>query len=471
MGTVLIRNGTVLTDAGRAVADVFVEDGRIARIGRGLPPQADRVIDASGLFVMPGGIDAHTHLDMPAGDITSTDDFETGTIAAAHGGTTTIIDFATPEPGESLLTALDTWKEKAAGKAVVDYGFHMVLRDFSARTAAEADRLAGGEGITSFKMFMAYPGRLMADDAAIGAAMRHTRDRRGLVMIHAENGSVIERLIDGALCRGDTAPRFHAETRPPSAEAEATARAIALADAAGAPVFIVHVSCAEALDAVRLGRQRGVAAIAETCPQYLCLSDVEYERGGFEAAKFVMSPPLRPVPHQDALWRGIAARDLTTVGTDHCPFGFNDPPHKQRGRGDFSTIPNGAPGIETRLMLLWDAGVRAGRITPERFVEVVASAPAKVFGLWPRKGTVAEGSDADLVLWNPEKATTLSAATHHMRVDYSLYEGRTVTGAPELVLSRGEIIVDHGAFVGRAGRGRFLSRAASGAVPVQRAAC
>jgi dihydropyrimidinase len=238
---------------------------------------------------------------------------------------------------------------------------------------------------------------------------------------------------------------------------------VALAALAGAPVFIVHLSCADALDAVRRGRERGVAVVAETCPQYLCLSDAEYERGGFDAAKFVMSPPLRPAPHQDALWQGLAAGDLQTVGTDHCPFGLNDPPHKQRGRGDFSKIPNGAPGIETRLMLLWDAGVRAGRITPERFVEITASAPAKVFGLWPRKGTIAEGTDADIVLWNPGKTVVLSASTQHMRVDYSLYEGRTVTGAPETVLSGGEIIVDQGAFVGRAGRGRFLVRAASGA--------
>jgi dihydropyrimidinase len=400
---------------------------------------------------------------MPAGDITSTDDFETGTIAAAHGGTTTVIDFATPEPGESLLAALDTWQAKAAGKAVVDYGFHMVLRDFGERTASEVRLLGDREGITSFKMFMAYPGRLMADDGAIFAAMRGTRDAGSLVMVHAENGGAIEVLVAEALRRGDTAPRFHALTRPVRAEAEAAARAIALAEMAGAPVFIVHLSSAEALEAVRAGRRRGVAVLAETCPQYLCLSDAEYERAGFEAAKFVMSPPLRPAPHQDALWRGLAARDLDTVGTDHCPFGFSDPPHKRRGRDDFSKIPNGAPGIETRLMLLWDAGVRTGRITPERFVEVISGAPARIFGLWPRKGTIAAGADADIVIWNPDTRVTLSASTQHMRADYSLYEGRTVTGAPETVLSRGEIIADRGAFLGRAGRGRFLARGAAAA--------
>ena len=460
MSTAIIRHGTILTDAGRAAADIYIENGLIARIGRGLTLAADTVIDASGLLVIPGGIDAHTHLDMPAGDITSTDDFETGTVAAAHGGTTTIIDFATPEPGESLRAAYDVWMGKAEGRAVIDYGFHMVVRDYGPRTAADMRSLTSREGVTSFKMFMAYPGRLMADDGAIFRTMQHTREHGGLVMVHAENGGAIEVLIAEALRRGQTGPGFHAATRPRRAEAEATGRAIALAEMADAPVFIVHLSCAEALEAVTQGRERGAAVFAETCPQYLCLSDAEYARDGFEAAKFVMSPPLRPAAHQQALWRGIAARDLHTVGTDHCPFGLDDPPHKQRGRDDFSKIPNGAPGIETRLMLLWDSGVRTGLITPERFVEVTASAPARIFGLWPRKGTLAEGSDADIVLWNPEKAVTLSASTHHMRVDYSLYEGRTVTGAPETVLSRGEIIVDRGAFLGRAGRGRFLKRGA-----------
>ena len=460
MSTLLIRNGTVQTDAGRYAADVFVEGGLITRIGPGLALAADTLIDASGLLVMPGGVDAHTHLDMPAGDITSTDDFETGTVAAAHGGTTTIIDFATPEPGEELRAAFDGWMAKAEGRAVVDYGFHMVMREFGADTAAAMHDLASRDGVTSFKMFMAYPGRLMADDGAIFRALRHTGEQGGLVMIHAENGGAIDVLVAEALGRGDTAPRFHAATRPPRAEAEATARAIALAEMAGAGVFIVHLSAAEALEAVTQGRERGVAVFAETCPQYLCLSDAEYERDGFDAAKFVISPPLRPARHQGALWRGLAAGQLDTVGTDHCPFGLSDPPHKQRGRGDFSKIPNGAPGIETRLMLLWDAGVRTGLISPERFVEITAAAPARIFGLWPRKGTIAAGSDADIVLWDPGQRVTLSAATHHMRVDYSLYEGRTVTGAPVTVLSGGDVIVDRGNFLGRAGRGRYLMRSA-----------
>jgi dihydropyrimidinase len=460
MPSTLIRHGTILTDAGSAPGDLYLDDGVIARIGRDLALPAATVIDASGMLVLPGGVDAHTHLDMPAGDITSTDDFETGTIAAAHGGTTTIIDFATPEPGGRLGAALDAWMARADGKAVIDYGFHMVVRETGPPTLAEMHALAQAGSVTSFKLFMAYPGRLMADDGTIFRALEQTRDAGGLVMIHAENGGAIEALVAGALSRGQTTPKFHALTRPPRAEAEATARAVALAEMAGAPVFIVHVSCAEALDALRQGRERGVAAFGETCPQYLCLSDAEYDRSGFEGAKFVMSPPLRPAHHQAALWQGLAAGHLQTVGTDHCPFGFNDPPHKQRGRGDFSRIPNGAPGIETRMMLLWDAGVRTARISPERFVDVTAAAPAKLFGLWPRKGTIAVGSDADIVIWNPEKPVTLSAAAQHMRVDYSLYEGLTVRGAPETVLSRGEIIVECGVFVGRKGRGRFVKRAA-----------
>ena len=463
MSTLLVRHGILVTEAGRARADILVADGVVSRVGPGLPAGADRVVDASGLLVMPGGIDAHTHLDMPAGDISTTDDFESGTLAAAHGGTTTIVDFATPEPGASLLAALDTWKAKAAGKAVIDYGFHMVLRDFSPATSRDVRTLAMQEGVTSFKMFMAYPGRLMAGDGAIAEAMRGTRACGGLVMLHAENGPMIETLVAKALARGETAPRFHAATRPPAAEAEATARAIALAEASAAPVFIVHLSCAEALAAVAGGRTRGVRVFAETCPQYLCLSDAEYERPGFEAAMFVMSPPLRAEADRDALWRGLADRTLDTVGTDHCPFGLLEPPHKQRGRDDFSRIPNGAPGIETRLMLLWDEGVRTGRLTPERFVEVTAAMPAKVFGLWPQKGRIAAGADADIVLWDPARRVTLSAATHHMRVDHSLYEGRAVTGAPVMVIARGEVVVDGNAFVGQRGRGRFVARAASGA--------
>jgi dihydropyrimidinase len=458
METVLIRNGTIVTAAERYAADVYLEGGVVSSIGRQLGWPADTVLDASGLLVLPGGIDAHTHLDMPLGDIASTDDFETGTIAAACGGTTTIIDFATQEAGQGLLPALDAWMARAEGKAVIDYAFHMALCEWNDRTASDMARLAQRDGVTSFKLFMAYPGRLMLDDAAIFQALRNARNIGALVSIHAENGGVIDVLVREALRRGDVAPRFHALTRPAAAEREAVSRAIALAEMAGAPVYIVHVSCAGAVECIEQARERGLLVHGETCPHYLILSDAEYERAGFEAAKYVMSPPLRSGEDQDALWRAAASRVIEVVATDHCPFGMDNPPHKQRGRGDFSKIPNGAPGIETRLMLMWDGGVRAGRISPNRFVDLTSTAPARIFGLWPRKGTVAVGADADLVLWDPGAQTRLSASTHHMRVDYSLYEGRAVTGAPAVVLSRGEVIVRNGAYVGGRGRGRFLRR-------------
>jgi dihydropyrimidinase len=458
MSTALIRNGTIITASDRYAADIYIERGVISLIGRELSLPADTVIDASGLLVMPGGIDAHTHLDMPAGDTTSSDDFETGTVAAAHGGTTTLIDYATQDPGQGLRPALDAWMARAEGKAVIDYAFHMIVREWSDQVASEMDHLVRHEGITSFKFFMAYPGLLMVDDATIFRGLLKTRDNGGLVCIHAENGGVIDALVKEALRRGDTAPKFHALTRPPLAEGEATARAIALAELAGAPLYIVHLSCSEALEAVRGARDKGLPVYAETCPQYLFLSAAEYDREGFEGAKYVMSPPLRGRQHQEALWSGIRTHDLQVVATDHCPFCMREPPQKQAGKDDFSKIPNGAPGIETRLMLLWDGGVRTGRIDAHRFVELTSTSPAKIFGLWPRKGTIAVGSDGDLVIWNPEKEVTLSAATLHMRVDYNPYEGRVVRGAPSTVLSRGEVIVDNGAWVGAKGRGRFVKR-------------
>lgn len=457
MATTLVRNGTILTATDRYEADLYIDGGVVSLIGRRLTIPADRVVDASGLIVMPGGIDAHTHLDLPAAGTTSSDDFETGTVAAAHGGTTTIIDFATPEAGESLHRGLDAWKQRAAGKAVIDYGFHLAIRQFDEWTETEMDRLVRQEGVTSFKLYMAYPGTMMVDDGTLFRVLQRAAANGALIQVHAENGHAIDVLVRQALRDGRTAPRVHAETRPAAAEREATGRAIALAEMAGASVYIVHLSCAGALEAVREARHRGLPVFAETCPQYLFLSDAEYARDGFDAAKFVMSPPLRTPSDQEALWQGLVRDDLQVVATDHCPFCMDDPPQKQAGRDDFSKIPNGAPGIETRLMLLWE-GVRQGRLTPHRFVEVTATNPARLFGLWPRKGTIAVGSDADLVLWDPEREVTLSAATLHMRVDYSPYEGRVVRGAPAVVLSRGDVIVDHGVFEGIPGRGEFLKR-------------
>jgi len=455
MPTALIRNAEVVTAQERYEADLYVDGGRITLIGRGLSLPADTVLDASGCLVLPGGIDAHTHLDMPAGPVTSADDFETGTRAAAFGGTTTVIDFATPEPGQSLPGAFDAWMKKAEGKAAIDYGFHMALRRVDEATLAEMARLVRDEGVTSFKLYLAYPGVLQVDDASFFRALLGARGCGALTLVHAENGGVIDVLVKRALGRGETSPRHHALTRPPQTEAEATGRAIALAAMAGAPLYVVHLSCAAALEHVALARDRGLSVLAETCPQYLFLSIADYDRPGFEGARYVMSPPLREEGDQEALWRGLASGDLQVVATDHCPFTLAD---KARGRDDFSKIPNGAPGIETRLSLLWDGGVRAGRIDARRFVELTSAGPARIFGLWPRKGTIAVGSDADLVLWDPERETRLAAETLHMRVDYSPYEGRTVRGGPVVVMSRGEVIVDRGEWKGRPGRGQFLKR-------------
>ena len=456
--SLLIRNGTIVTASDFYTGDVLVEGEKISTIGTALDVPADRVIDAAGKYVLPGGIDVHTHLDMPFGGTTSADDFETGTIAAAHGGTTTLVDFAIQNFGEGLYPAFEGWMKRAEGKATIDYAFHMIVRELTDQVSGEMDKMVKHEGLTSFKLFMAYPGVFMVDDATIFKALLKTRDNGGLICMHAENGGVIDTLVKEALRKGQTAPKYHALTRPTRAEGEATGRAIALAEMAGVPIYIVHLSCSDALEKVKQARDMGLPAYAETCPQYLFLSYEDYERPGFEGAGYVMSPPLREKWNQDALWKGLAKNDLQVVSTDHCPFCMNEPPQKQMGKDDFSKIPNGAPGIETRLMLVWDGGVRTGKIDMHRFVEIVSTNPAKMFGLWPRKGTIAVGSDGDLILFDPEKDTTLSAKGLHMKVDYNPYEGRKVKGGPAMVLSRGEVIVDHGQFKGVKGRGQFVKR-------------
>ncbi|RPJ57563.1 MAG: dihydropyrimidinase, partial [Acidobacteria bacterium] len=419
--------------------------------------EADRKIDASGKLVLPGGVDVHTHLDMPFGGTTSSDDFESGTIAAAHGGTTSIVDFAIQYKGERLHDAWENWARRAEGKAAIDYGFHMIVTDLTDQVEEEMDALVR-QGITSFKLFMAYRGVLMLDDASIFRALLRTGTNGGTICMHAENGDVIDVLVRRARAEGHTAPKFHALTRPARAEAEATHRAICLAEMAEVPIYIVHLSAAEALQQVTEARDRGLPAYAETCPQYLFLSYDNYEEPGFDGAKYVMSPPLRPRQGQEELWRGLAFNDLQAISTDHCPFCMKE--QKELGRGDFSRIPNGAPGIETRMSLVYDGGVRAGRISLNRFVELTSTSPAKIFGLYPRKGTIAPGADADIVVFDPERQVTLSAKTLHMKVDYNPYEGRQVTGAPDTVLSRGQVIVENGRFVGRAGCGSFIKRQA-----------
>jgi dihydropyrimidinase len=455
MVNTLIKNGTIVTAEGEYRGDVYIEGETISQIGVKLDLPADTVIDATGRYVIPGGIDVHTHMDMPFGGTTSSDDFETGTRAAAHGGTTTIVDFAIQDHGKSLRQGWETWMAKAEGKAVIDYGLHLIMREFTPELGREMKDMVD-EGVTSFKLFMAYPGVFMMDDAGIFQAMQRSGEVGATICMHAENGGVIDVLVRQALGRGQTEPKYHAITRPARAEAEATHRAISLAEIADVPVYIVHLSAAPALDMVTQARDRGIPAFAETCPQYLFLSYDNYEEAGFGGAKYVMSPPLRARETQDALWRGLVGNDLQLVSTDHCPFCMKE---KELGLEDFSKIPNGAPGVETRLMLLYDGGVRAGRISRSRWVEICSTAPAKIFGMYPKKGAVAPGSDADLVIWDPDKRVTLSHKTLHMRADYNPYEGRRVTGAAETVLSRGRVVVDKGSFTGAKGQGRYLRRA------------
>ena len=453
--SVLIKNGTVITATDLYQGDVFIERDVITAIGTNLAMKADREIDATGRYVIPGGIDCHTHLDMPFGGSTSADDFESGTIAAAFGGTTSIVDFAIQYKGQTLHYAWESWMKKAEGKAAIDYGFHMIMTDVNDQVEEEMDALVR-QGVTSFKLFMAYPGVFMLDDATIFRAMLRTGKNGGTICMHAENGGVIDVLVKKALAEGKTAPKYHALTRPARAEGEATHRAIALAEMADVPVYIVHLSAAEALEMVTEARDRGLPAYAETCPQYLFLSYDNYEEPGFEGAKYVMSPPLRPRETQDRLWRGLAFNDLQAISTDHCPFCMKE--QKTLGAHDFSKIPNGAPGIETRMSLVYDGGVRTGKISLNRWVELTSTSPAKIFGMFPRKGTIAPGSDADIVIFNPEKKTTLSVKTLHMKVDYNPYEGREVQGVSETVISRGKLVIDNGKFVGRAGAGAFMKR-------------
>lgn len=453
----LIKNGRIVTAVDDYHGDILIDGERINLIGESLDIEADKVIDAKGMLVIPGGIDAHTHMDMPFGGTTSADDFESGTRAAAHGGTTTIIDFAIQNKGQSLYEALDTWHAKAQGKTAIDYGFHMIATDLPRERMSEMKKLIDSEGVTSFKLFMAYPGVLLVDDATIFRAMVQAGEQGGLICMHAENGVVINEIVQYALERGCTAPKFHALTRPTKAEAEGVNRAIALAEMAGSPVYIVHLSCYDALKKIKEARDEGIPAFAETCPQYLFLDyDTHNAQPGFEGAKYVMTPPLREKWNQEELWTGLRMNDLQTVSTDHCPFCFAD--QKQLGKDDFSKIPNGGPGVENRMSLVYNGGVVQGRINVNRFVEITSTAAAKIFGLFPRKGTIAVGSDADIVIFDPNKKMTISAKTHHMKVDYSCYEGMEVQGVSEYVFSRGKLIIEKGKYLGKAGDGSYLKR-------------
>ena len=454
----IIKGGTILSASDTFVGDIGVVNGKVATVGKISEP-GKRVVDARGKVVIPGGIDVHTHFDMPFMGATTIDNFTTGGVAAIFGGTTSIVDFAIQKKGETFRHALDDWHKRADGKCAADYGFHMIVTDFPEKQQKEMDKLVD-EGVSSFKLFMAYPGIFMSDDTTIFRALMRTRDNGGMICMHAENGSVIDVLIQKAIAEGKTSPEWHALTRPMTAEAEATHRAIAMAEIAGVPIYFVHLSAGDAMEEVRAARARGLPVFAETCPQYLYLSEDDYRRPGFEGAKFVMSPPLRPIGNSERLWKGLVRNDLQVVSTDHCSFcmkaGTNQP-GKELGKKDFSKIPNGAPGVEYRMLLLWDA-VQKGKITENRFVEITSANPAKIFGLYPRKGHLNPGADADVVVIDPNKPFTFSMKNHHSAADYNPYEGVTVKGSIRDVFSRGVAMVEDGKWTGTTKHGKFLKR-------------
>jgi dihydropyrimidinase len=450
MYDLVITDGTVVTAEASTRADLAIQAGRIAAIGLGL--EGHERIDASGMLVLPGAVDEHVHLQMPVGEFCSSDDFYTGTVAAAHGGTTTLIDFVEAKPGQSLRQALEDRRAEADPKVVVDYGLHMTLARADDGTLGQISSCIGA-GVASFKLYMAYEA-LRLHDGDLLRALAALREAGGRPLVHAENYDAITYLTAQALAAGRTGPQEHPLTRPAIMEAEAIHRLLALAFVTRTPLTVAHLSCALGLEAVRSARGRDQTVWVETCPQYLLLDEAEYRRPGFEAAKFVMAPPPRTAPDRDALWAGLAAGEVDTVATDHCPFFFAT--QKTRGRDDFSRIPGGAPAVETRLPLLYTHGVGQGRLSLERWVEVCCTAPARRFGLAPRKGTLVVGADADVVIFDPGMRVTLSAETLHQNVDYTPYEGWEVQGYPRIVISRGEAIVRDGEFTGKAGRGQFL---------------
>ena len=464
MNTTLIRNGRVITATDDYVADVLMQDGIVHAIGRGLAVGGDvSVVDATGLYVLPGGVDTHVHMENVIGPTITCDTFASGTKAAAFGGTTTVVDFALQTAADAPLEAIACAQRRAEPQVNIDYSLHCIVTRVDAQVLADARHAMRHEGVTSFKMFMAYPGVMMADDAAIFQMLRQVGADGGMVALHAENGTVIDLLIKEALEAGHTAPRYHAMTRPAIMEGEATHRGIRLAELAEAPIYFVHVSSNQALKHIVAARDEGIPVFAETCPHYLLFDDSVYDSDDFEIAKYVMTPPLRKPDDQAHLWRALRYDDLQVIATDHCPFcmkeghlGFRN--QKPRGEHDFSQIPNGAPGIETRLVSLFDIGVKRGKLSLNRFVQLTSTTPAKLFGLFPKKGTIAVGSDADIVLFDPEATQTIHAHTLHSQCDYTLLEGRTLQGKVEKVFLRGELIVDGESWHGRPGMGRFVPR-------------
>lgn len=451
----IIRNGTVVTAAGESLADIGIRNGKIVALAANLDPSvAGKTVDAQGCYIIPGGVDVHTHLDTPVFNSVTADDFKTGTIAAACGGTTSIVDFCQQEIGQSLSDALATWHDKAKSKACIDYGFHVIVVDLNDNVEAEMRKLPE-EGVSSFKLFMAYKGMLGIDDSALIRALDVAKEAGALVMVHAENGDAADYLRNKSLAKGDIEPKFHAATRPPRVEAEATARAIALAEIVGTSLYIVHLTCKEALEELFRGRVRGVDVLAETCTQYLYTTKEDLDRPNFEGAKFVFTPPARSKKDQEILWRALAQGTLQTVSSDHSTWNWKG--QKEMGKDDFTKIPNGAPGIEERLTMVYQ-GVRQGRMSMTQFVDIVSTRPARTFGLFPQKGTIAIGSDADLVIWDPQVKFTMKLSELHHNVDYTAYEGADIQGAPRTVFLRGEEIVTNRQFVGKVGSGEFLKR-------------
>jgi dihydropyrimidinase len=458
--SVLIKGGRVITAADDYVADVFVDDERISLIGESLDVAADKVIDASGKYVLPGAVDPHTHLDMPFGGTVTVDDFESGQAAAAVGGTTCHVDFCIQPKGLSFGEALEQWHAKREGKALIDNGFHIAVTDLKEGGTLEELAELPGQGITSYKLFMAYKGALMVDDETLFRTMEVAAETGALVMVHAENGDAIDVLVKQALAEGKTEPRYHALTRPPETEGEATNRAIQLARVAGSALYVVHVSCRESVEPIQLARDRGWNVHGETCTQYFFIDYSFLERPNFEGGKYVYTPPPRAKENQDVLWNAVRTDVLSVISTDHCAFLWDG--QKTMGRDDFSKIPNGGPGLEDRVRMIHQFGVREGRISLHRMVELLCTNPAKLFGLYPRKGTLAVGSDADIVVFDPEKRRTISAASQMSRSDYNLFEGTEVVGDVETVLLRGNVLVEGGELVAKPGVGQFVKRARFG---------
>ena len=458
MGTI-IHGGTIVTATDTYNADVLIEGETIAAIAAHIPPEEHTLVDASGAYVFPGGIDPHTHFDMPFGGTTTVDDFESGTRGAAMGGTTTVIDFALHTRGKTLKEAVDTWHAKAKGKAVIDYAFHLTIADGRDETMAEIPKMIDEEGVNSFKCFMAYKHVLQVDDETIFKTLQVCAKHGGLVQVHAENGDVIEVTTKQALEAGHTEPKWHALTRPVECEGEATNRAIRLAEIAGAPLYVVHVSSAMGADMISDGRKRGLNVYGETCPQYLVCDFEDYERPNFEGAKYVLSPPIRDKWNQAVLLKKLKNLELHSFGSDHCSFnlcGNAEHPGKELGKDNFSKIPNGAPTAEDRIAILYEVGVNQGILGLNNFVALGSTNPAKFFGLFPKKGTIAVGSDADILIWDPKESRTISYKTHHMAADNNVFEGMTIKGRPRFVFSRGNMVAKGDEFVGTKGAGKHV---------------